>query len=423
MPVTAVVGAQWGDEGKGKIVDYLAGSADMVIRFQGGPNAGHTVINDLGEFKLHGIPSGIFRGEVDNIIGPGCVVSPPELISELANLNRYDVHPTRFFISDRAHVIMPYHLEWEAAEETSLGHQKIGTTRKAVGPAYADKYGRWGVRMGDLAHSQWLRMRLTSILNFKNPLFKALNIPEFEPETIFQQCRDWQEKLGRYTCDTLPIVHNALAANKNILLEGQLGAGKGVEFGCYPFVTSSSPTASYASSGAGIPSHRIDRVIGVVKAYSTSVGAGPMVTQDETDEGPKLREIGHEYGATTGRPRSCGWLDALMLKHAAQVNGFTDTAITRLDVLDHFERIGICIAYQHGKDRLYDMPITPVQIECQPVVEYMDGWNCSTRAARKLSDLPKQAREYVDKISEYTAVPALFVSVGPERESTIVIDR
>ena len=421
MTVRAVVGAQWGDEGKGKIVDFLAGSSDMVIRFQGGPNAGHTIVNQHGKFQLHGVPSGIFSPGIINICGPGTVISPPDILSEIDRLHAAGITTSNLFISDRAHVIMPHHYIFARIEENLLGSRSIGTTRRAIGPAYSDKYGRWGIRMGDLAHESWLTRRIESVLRYKNDLLKALDQPPLDPDTVMADCRTWYQKLQSHICDTLPIVAEALQTGKRILLEGQLGIGKGIEWGSYPFVTSSSPTAGYASVGAGIPPHRITDITGVVKAYSTSVGAGPMVTKDDSGIGPVLRDIGHEYGATTGRPRHCGWLDAVILAYGAQINGYTSIAITRLDVLNTIDPIGICTAYEYRGQQLREMPITPILEECRPVYEYMPGWKCSLDGITRLQDLPSHARRYVDRISELTNAPVSLVSIGPEREKTIVV--
>ena len=323
MPVQVVVGAQWGDEGKGKIVDYLSGGSRMVIRFQGGPNAGHTILNEFGEFKLHSVPSGIFRKEADCIIGAGTVLSPPQFFEETAGLERAGVSLDRLVISDRAHLIMPWHYILEEVEETGLGARKIGTTGKAIGPAYADRYGRWGICVGELASHDWLRKRLTDILAFNNRKLSCFGRQTFKVDDMMDLTGNWWKSLSRFVRDTAPMIEKALDNDDPILMEGQLGIGKGVIWGSYPYVTSSSPTAGGASVGAGIPPHRITDVIGIVKAYSTSVGAGPMATLDENDIGPRLRELGHEFGATTGRPRHCGWLDGVVLQHGARINGYT----------------------------------------------------------------------------------------------------
>ncbi|MBN1355765.1 adenylosuccinate synthase [bacterium] len=419
MPVTVVVGAQWGDEGKGKIVDYLSDSSDLVIRFQGGPNAGHTILNEMGEFKLHGIPSGIFRPETLNIVGAGCVVSPPGILEEIDALKSRKAFRGRLLLSDRAHIIMPYHYTQEEIEETVLGNRKIGTTGRGIGPAYSDKAGRWGIRLGDLAHPQWLKPRLKAVLEMKNRFLVSWNRPPFDLDELFEQCMNWHESLKTVISDTLPVIGQALSQDRAILLEGQLGAGKCVEYGSYPFVTSSVPLSGTACTGTGIPPSRIKWVIGVVKAYSTSVGAGPMVTRDESDIGPRLRELGHEFGATTGRPRSCGWLDGVMLAHSARLNGFTSVAVTRIDVLDTVDPIGICTGYRLDGEVLKHMPVTPVLEQCRPVYEMMPGWGRSTRDIRSMENLPRQTRAYLERIAELTGAPVSFVSVGPRREETI----
>ncbi len=420
MPVTVVVGAQWGDEGKGKIVDYLSESADLIVRFQGGPNAGHTIHNAFGEFKLHGVPSGIFNPNALCIVAPGCVLSPSGILREISDLKSRNAFQGRLVLSRRTHLIMPYHYVQETIEEELLGVRKIGTTGQGIGPCYADKFGRWGVRLGDLLHPEWLSARLRNIIKLKNSLFESWNKPLMTPDAIMQQCLAWREGLSGYIQDVLPIVSEALERDRSILLEGQLGAGKGVEWGCYPFVTSSSPTSGAAAVSTGIPPHRITDVVGVVKAYSSAVGAGPMPTRDETGIGPELRKIGHEYGATTGRPRQCGWLDALMIRHSAQINGFTTLAITRMDILDTFDSIGICTAYKYKGELLHRMPVTPILEECEPIYTFLPGWKTSLREIRTWDKLPTAAKNYVTTISEITQTPVSFISVGPRREETII---
>ena len=421
MPVQVVVGAQWGDEGKGKIVDYLSGRSRMVIRFQGGPNAGHTILNEYGEFKLHSVPSGIFRRDVDCIIGAGTVLSPPQFFDEINGLTHAGVSIDRLAISDRTHLILPWHYIREQVEETALGQRKIGTTRKAIGPAYADRYGRWGLCVGELAHRDWLFKRLTDILNLKNHELACFDQEPFPIDEIMDLCLEWEAGLRPFVRDTAPMIGKALEHDLPILMEGQLGIGKGVIWGSYPYVTSSSPIAGGASVGAGIPPHRITDVIGIVKAYSTSVGAGPMVTLDEDRIGPMLRELGHEFGATTGRPRQCGWLDSVILKYGARINGYTQVAITRLDILDTVDPIGICVAYElEDGTILTDMPLTPVLEKCRPVVDYVPGWNTSTRECRDWPSLPVAAQEYIRRIESTVGAPARFISVGPRREETII---
>ncbi len=421
MPVHVIIGAQWGDEGKGKIVDYLSGRSQMVIRFQGGPNAGHTIINDYGEFKLHSIPSGIFHPNVACIIGAGTVLSPPQFAEELTDVQKTGVSVEHLVISDRAHLIMPWHAVREDIEESALGDRKIGTTRKSIGPAYADRYGRWGITAGDLAHRDWLFKRVSDILKLKNTELACFGKKEFKLDDIMDILDDWYKILQPFTRDTVPMIRRALEKDDTILLEGQLGIGKGVIWGSYPYVTSSSPTAGGATVGTGIPPYRITDVIGVVKAYSTSVGAGPMVTEDETDIGPRLRELGHEFGATTGRPRKCGWLDSVILKYGAAINGYTTLAITRLDILDTIDPIGICVAYEQKDGTIIDhMPTTPVLETCRPVLEFVPGWKTSTRHYRDRKSLPVEARNYITRIESYAGARAGYISVGPRREETIM---
>ncbi len=421
MPVQVVVGAQWGDEGKGKIVDYLAEKSQMVIRFQGGPNAGHTICNDLGTFKLHSIPSGIFRKNTDCLIGTGTVLSPPQFFDECNILKKAGIALDRLVISDRAHLIMPWHAVLEDIEESMLADRKIGTTRKSIGPAYADRYGRWGIAVSDLAHRDWLFKRLSDILSLKNRILASHEKQQFDLDDIMSLCLEWQKKLKPFVKDTVPLIRQALKNDDLILLEGQLGIGKGVLWGSYPYVTSSSPIAGGAAVGAGIPPHRITDVIGIVKAYSTSVGAGPMVTLDEELVGPKLRELGNEYGATTGRPRKCGWLDAVMLKYGADINGYTCVAVTRIDILDTIDPIGICTGYEYEDGTIFhDMPPTPILEKCRPIIEYVPGWKCNTTSCRDWNELPKETQNYVTRIESFVNAPARFVSVGPGRDETII---
>lgn len=422
MPVTAVVGAQYGDEGKGRIVDWLAQRADMVIRYQGGDNAGHTVMNEFGKFALHMVPSGVFNPVATCIVGPGAVVNPDNLLDELAHVEAAKVSTANLFISERAHVVMPYHPLIDGLEEEARsGRDKIGTTKRGIGPAYADKARRVGIRMGDILRPDYLRARLENVLPDKNKEIVALGGQPLTIEFLMERAAIWAEKLGHRVVDTMPLVQHAVQADHSVLLEGQLGVMRDLDWGTYPFVTSSNPLAGYASIGAGMPPTAITHVIGVVKAYSTAVGAGPFPVELLDADGEKLREIGQEYGATTGRKRRCGWFDGVAIRHAAWLNGFTGIAITKLDVLDTFEEVKICTGYRVGDRVLTHVPDTPVYEQVEPIYETWPGWMASTREARQWDDLPKHARLFLRRLSELVGVKIQFVSVGAEREELIVM--
>jgi adenylosuccinate synthase len=417
MPVTAVVGAQWGDEGKGRIIDYLAQEADVVIRFQGGDNAGHTVINEYGKHALHLIPSGIFNPHTQNIVGSGCVVNPQALLEEMGSLQEAGVELGNLWVSTRAQMLMPYHRTLDILEEAARGKDPIGTTKRGIGPAYADKAARSGLRMGDLLHEDWLESRLDAALSGVNRRIQVLGGDAVDGAEMYKLCLHYREQLGPRIIDTVPVVRNALDKHLSLLLEGQLGVMRDLDWGIYPFVTSSNPTASYAASGAGLPARAIDRVIGVVKAYSTAVGDGPFPVELHDEDGKRLRELGGEFGATTGRPRRCGWFDGVAIAYAAWLNGMTGLAITKLDVLDSFDTLKICTGYRmlDGTVITDSMPDTPQLVHASPVYEEWEGWQVSTAACRRWDELPKQARAYLHRIGELAGVKIDFVSVGAER--------
>lgn len=423
MAVTAIVGAQWGDEGKGRIIDYLAQQADVVIRFQGGDNAGHTVVNEFGKHALHLVPSGIFNPATQNIIGTGCVVNPKSLLAELDSLAAAGVSHDNLWISTRAQMVMPYHPVLDALEEKARGKDSIGTTKRGIGPAYSDKSARSGLRIGDLLHPAWLETRLDNALRTVNRKIEILGGEPVQADEVFEELMGFREKLGDRIVDTTPMVRHFLETKAAILLEGQLGVMRDLDWGIYPYVTSSNPTAAFAPSGAGLPARCIDEVVGVVKAYSTAVGDGPFPTELFDEDGEKLREIGQEYGATTGRPRRCGWFDGVAISYAAWLNGMTGLAITKLDILDHFETIKICTGYRltTGEIVTNSMPDTPVLYEVTPVYESWEGWLSSTCDCRSWDELPKQAQAYVQRLSELAGVPVAYVSVGPEREQMFAV--
>jgi adenylosuccinate synthase len=423
MAVTAVVGAQWGDEGKGRVVDYLAQRAQMVIRFQGGDNAGHTVVNDIGEFALHMIPSGIFNADTVCVIGAGTVVNPTNLLGEMKMLREAGLNLLNLVIDRRAHVVLPYHPELDALREAERAQgDRIGTTKRGIGPAYADKAARTGIRMGDLLRPEYLRSRLQQTLPSRNRLLADFDRPQIELESLLATCESWREALGERIVDTLPMVKKAVTQGQSVLLEGQLGVMRDLDWGIYPYVTSSNPVVGAASVGAGLPPTAIDEVLGVVKGYSTSVGGGPFPCELHDADGQKLRDVGHEYGATTGRPRRCGWFDGVAIRHAAWLNGFTALAVTKVDILDHFDEIKLCTGYRVHGELVDTMPDTPELFDVEPIYETWPGWDTPTRDARQWSDLPENARKYINRISELANVPIQFVSVGPAREELVVLD-
>ncbi len=419
MTVTVVVGAQWGDEGKGRIVDYLAQDADLVMRFQGGDNAGHTVINEYGKHALHCMPSGIFNPKTLNIIGTGCVLNPQSLLEEMASVTAAGANVDNLKISSRTTLVMPYHRLLDELEEAQRNENVIGTTKRGIGPAYAGKAARSGLRMGDLRHPDWLKERVHTAVSFVNNMITALGGQTIAEADVLAQCQIYYEQLGDRIIDTLPVVRQLYEEGANILLEGQLGIMRGLDWGIYPYVTSSCPTAAYAPVGAGLPVNSIDKVVGVAKAYSTAVGAGPFPVELHDADGKKLRDIGGEYGATTGRPRRCGWFDGVAIRHATWLNGMTSLALTKLDVLDTFETIQICTGYRMPDGEIITdyMPDTSLLYDVEPIYEEWQGWQQSTESCRKWQDLPALAQAYIARIRELAGIPIGFVSVGPERDA------
>ncbi len=422
MPVRAVVGAQWGDEGKGRIVDYMAQSADVVIRFQGGDNAGHTVVNDYGKFALHILPSGIFNPDTQCIIGTGTVVNPDQLHKELSEVEAAGVSTDNLVVSDRAHVVMPYHPRLDGLEEAHrTDGTKIGTTKRGIGPTYADKAARFGLRMGDLLRPDHLHSRLKSVVPKKNRTLSEFGVDPVDIDELMAHAARWRAQVGHRIVDVLPATRAAVRAGKEVLLEGQLGVMRDLDWGIYPYVTSSNPTAAAAAVGAGIPAALITDVVGVVKCYSTAVGGGPFPPEDLSPLGDRLRDIGQEYGATTGRPRRCGWFDAVAIRHASWLNGFTALAITKVDILDQFAELPVCRGYQLDGRELDAIPYTTDLERVSPVWERHPGWMSDTRGARTWGDLPDQARAYLSHISQLAETPIRFVSVGPERDQLITM--
>ena len=425
MPNTVLIGAQWGDEGKGKIIDVLAEEADWVIRYQGGNNAGHTVEVGSNRYVLHLVPSGILHPGKKCVIGNGVVVDPVSLAEEIRGLEQRGVRVAgSLFISDRAHVVLPYHrVQDEHSELRRTQAEKIGTTRRGIGPSYGDKAARIGLRMADLVDpgfADLLRTRLAE----KNRIIAALGAPPLREEEILCDYAGAAETLRPLIADTIPLVNAALDAGASVLFEGAQGTMLDIDFGTYPFVTSSSATAGGACTGSGVAPNRIDRVIGVVKAYTTRVGEGPFPTELLDETGERLRNTGHEFGATTGRPRRCGWFDAVVARYSVMINGIDQWAVTKLDVLDPFDRIRICVAYECDGARYETIPANIRVLErCRPVYVEMPGWRKPTAGVRSLGELPREARAYIERLAELTGVPVGILSVGPRRADTIRLDR
>ncbi len=416
-----VVGAQWGDEGKGKLVDVLAERADMVVRYQGGANAGHTVVTGETQFILQQIPSGILHPRVTCVVGNGVVLDPDQLFLELEQLTAKGIDCTgRLFVSDRAHLVLPLHKLLDKASERS---QNIGTTGRGIGPTYEDKYGRRGLRVGELRRIECVREPLAERVERANLLLAMLGSADRvsleELETLLE---GWAPRLGPLMADTGLLVHRALQARHRVLLEGAQGAMLDVDHGTYPFVTSSNTTAGGAAVGAGIGPTAVQGVLGVVKAYTTRVGNGPLPTEANDASAARLRELGGEFGAVTGRPRRCGWFDANVVRYSARVNGLTGLAVTKLDVLDTFETIDVGVAYRLDGDRCDDLP-SEVEVldRVEPVYEQLPGWGRSTADARRLADLPTEARSYLNRLEALSGVPIRYVSVGTRRDQIIEV--
>lgn len=421
MSAVVVVGAQWGDEGKGKIIDFLAEQADMVVRHQGGNNAGHTVVVGDEEYRLHLIPSGILYEDKLCVIANGVVIDPRVLLEEIDYLHRRGIQTDRLRISSESHLIMPYHARMDALNEERLGVNKLGTTLRGIGPAYMDKAARMGLRVGDLLQPSAFASRLKRVLDEKNRLFaKAYNIEGFDFDVMLQTYLQYGEELKQYVVNTSVIINDAIDGGEKVLFESAQGTMLDIDHGTYPFVTSSHPIAGGACIGAGVGPTKIAQVYGVVKAYTSRVGDGPFPTELTGELGSDIRERGHEYGTTTGRPRRVGWLDVVVLRHAARINGMTGLAITRLDVLDGLAELKIATAYRYRGALIHEFPDNAeILDEAEPVYEILPGWNDSIGNSRSLNDLPVQARRYLDKIVELTNVPLAVVSVGRERTHTI----
>jgi adenylosuccinate synthase len=423
MSVIAVVGGQWGDEGKGKVIDLLAERANIVVRFSGGDNAGHTVINPYGEFRLHLVPSGIFYPQVTCIIGNGVAINPAVLLEEIDNLQSHGVGTSRLSISDRAHLIMPYHTLLDRLEEERRSKRAIGTTLRGIGPAFADKAARLGIRTGDLLDKGVFLDRLKAALELKNIILtKVYQSPPLSLEEVYQQYCDHGERLRPFIRETSSAIREAAAKGELILLEGAQGTLLDPDFGTYPYVTSSSPLAGASCIGSGLGPRGIDRVLGIFKAYDTRVGAGPMPTELKDKTGDLIREKAGEYGATTGRPRRCGWFDTVAGRFSVQINGLTDIALTHLDIYDGFPTIKICTAYKFKGQALTSFPSDAAVLEeCRPIYEELDGWQESITGVQDLKKLPLGARRYLSRLEDLLSCPISLVSIGRDRRQIISV--
>ena len=421
--LTAIVGTNWGDEGKGRMVDLLSADYDVVVRYQGGNNAGHTVVNERGKFIMNLMPSGILRPETVNILGPGIVIDLKHLAGEVQKLRDggIEIEPGHLLISDRATICMPYHPLLDVLEEERLGDKKFGSTRRGISPVYADKYMKKTLRMGDLKHWDTLRSRLADLLEWKN-LFVEKGYGH-EPVDL-DETMDWLEKYGKpflpYICDTTVYLNNALKAGKSVIYEAQLGALRDIDYGIYPYTSASTTLAAYAPIGSGIPFAKLDESIGIMKAYSSCVGEGPFTCEMFGPEANALREAGGEYGAATGRPRRVGGFDVVASRYGALMQGCTYIALTKLDVLSYMEKIPVCVAYELNGQRIDDFPASIDELNAaKPVYEYLPGFHCDLSACRKVEDLPKAALDYIRYIEKAVGCPIKYVSVGAERDAYI----
>lgn len=423
MNTLVILGAQWGDEGKGKITDFLSEKADIVVRYQGGDNAGHTVEIGEKQFKLHLIPSGIFYEEKVCVIGNGVVVNPKSLLEEIKYLNEKGIRTDNLRISDRAHILFPYHIKLDELEEKKRGKGKIGTTIKGIGPCYRDKVERKGIRMCDIFYKDILEEKLRRNIKEKNEIIEKLyGESGLDEDSIVAEYMDYLEKIKKYVVDTTALLNEAIEKGKKILFEGAQGTLLDIDFGTYPYVTSSHPISGGVTVGTGISPFGIKEVLGVVKAYTTRVGKGPFPTELFDETGDMIREKGHEYGTTTGRPRRCGWLDTVMLRYSARINGLTSIVITKLDTLGGFEKLKICTAYELDGKIIKDFPSSLETLKrCKPIYEVLDGWKEEEiKDVKTFDELPENAKKYISKIEELTGIKVKIVSIGPNRNATIL---
>lgn len=424
MTSVVVVGTQWGDEGKGKITDFLSANAEVIARYQGGDNAGHTIVIDGKKFKLQLIPSGIFYPEKISVIGNGVVVNPKSLVKELAYLHEEGVSTDSLRISDRAHVILPYHIELDRLQEESKGDNKIGTTIKGIGPAYMDKAARVGIRIADLLDRDVFAERLRINLEEKNRQFTKLYDAEaLSFDDIFEEYYEYGQQIKQYVTDTSVILNDALDNGKRVLFEGAQGVMLDIDQGTYPFVTSSNPVAGGVTIGSGVGPSKIDKVVGVCKAYTSRVGDGPFPTELFDEVGDRIREVGHEYGTVTGRPRRVGWFDSVVMRHSRRVSGITNLSLNSIDVLSGLDTVKICVAYDLDGERIDHYPASLEQLKrCKPIYEELPGWSEDITGVRHLDELPENARNYVRRIGELVGVRISTFSVGPDRDQTNILE-
>ncbi|GAF23283.1 MULTISPECIES: adenylosuccinate synthase [Shouchella] len=423
MSSVVVVGTQWGDEGKGKITDYLSEKAEVVARYQGGNNAGHTIVFGGKKYKLHLIPSGIFYKDKTCVIGNGMVIDPKALVEELAYLHERDVDTSNLRISNRAHVILPYHIKLDVVEEERKGANKIGTTKKGIGPAYMDKAARIGIRIADLLEKDTFAEKVASVLKEKNRLFEKYYETEgFSVDDIVEEYFEYGQQIAKYVVDTSVVLNDALDDGKRVLFEGAQGVMLDIDQGTYPFVTSSNPIAGGVTIGSGVGPSKIHHVVGVSKAYTTRVGDGPFPTELHDETGDQIREIGREYGTTTGRPRRVGWFDSVVVRHARRVSGITDLSLNSIDVLTGIKTLKICTSYRYKGEIMDEFPASlNVLAECEPVYEELPGWEEDITGAKTLEDLPENARHYLERVTQLTGIPLTVFSVGPDRNQTNLV--
>lgn len=424
MSTVVLIGAQWGDEGKGKVTDFLARQADMIVRYQGGNNAGHTVVVDDRVFKLHLIPSGILYGEKQCLIGNGVVIDPGVLLEELDGLEKQGITTAQLRISPRAHVIFPYHRSIDQAEEECKGNRKIGTTNRGIGPAYTDKASRVGIRVIDLLDREELEEKLRYVVESKNKLLAGVydSGEQFDHRQVLEQYSNYADRLRKYVADVSVLVNRAIDQGKKLLFEGAQGTLLDLDHGTYPYVTSSHPVAAAACLGTGMGPTRINTVIGVAKAYITRVGEGPFPTELHDELGDRIRERGHEFGTTTGRPRRCGWYDAVIARYAARINGLKYLAITKLDVLSGLDTLKICVGYRYKDEIIDEFPASlKMMAQCRPVYREFPGWQEDISGVSDFSRLPQNARDYIRHLEELSGVPVAIVGVGPSRAQTLVL--
>ena len=421
MAIVTIIGGQWGDEGKGKIIDHLAKNADLVARYSGGNNAGHTIENAYGKIALHLVPCGVGWEGTINLIGSGTVIDPDVLIDELELISKNSL-PGEIFISEKAHMIMPYHIKLDQAEENYRGSKAVGTTGRGIGPAYSDKVSRNGIRIGDLKDVDSLQKKISENLKFKNKILREIyETEEISEKEIFEKIDNWHNKLSKYIANTEQIIHRNIEEKKSILLEGAQGALLDIDHGTYPYVTSSNSISGGSLTGLGIGAKEIDKVMGVFKAFTTRVGEGPFPTEIFGENAEKIREIAGEFGATTGRPRRIGWFDAVAAKYSTKINGLDSIVITKLDILDHFEKIRVCTAYEYKDEKLDFFPTDPeILSKVKPIYEEFEGWDESTYNLDSYEKINETAKLFISKLENILDVPIDVISTGPSRNATII---